>query len=144
MASEKPGHQDADLVIRLYDLRREAVMRASRDAINARFFPGNHEEFLAVTRPEHPHNAAFRQVSTYWEMVYGMAKHGVVHTEFLLDSNAEGLLLFSRVEPHLGAIRAASSPRAFQKAEWMASSCDLAKAIMTTFRARVQKKLAGK
>jgi hypothetical protein len=77
-------------------------------------------------------------------MVYGMAKHGVVHTEFLLESNGEGLLLFARVEPYLAAIRAATSPRALRNAEWIAGSGDLAKAIMTTFRGRIQKKLTGK
>jgi hypothetical protein len=141
---QAPDHHDAELVLRIYDLRREPVMRESRDAILGEFWPRNESEAVAVLAPDHPLNRAYRQTSTYWEMVYGMAKHGVVHTEFLLDSNAEGLLLFARVEPYLGAIRAASSPRAFQKAEWIASSCDLAKQIMTTFRARVQKKLTGK
>ena len=87
---------------------------------------------------------AWRQVSTYWEMVYGMARYGVAHTEFLLESNGEGLFLFARIEPYLGAIRAATSPRAFQNAEWVAGSSDLGKAIMTTFRGRIAKRLAAK
>ena len=91
-----------------------------------------------------PLNRAYRQTSTYWEMVYGMAKHGVVATEFLLESNGEGLLLFARVEPYLAAIRAKTSPRALMNAEWIAGSCDLAKAIMTTFRGRIAAKHGAK
>ncbi len=144
MTKSAPDHHDAELLLRIYDLRREPVMRESRDAILSDFWPRNESEALAILQPEHPLNRAYRQTSTYWEMVYGMAKHGVVHTDFLLDSNAEGLLLFARVEPYLAAIRAASSPRAFQKAEWIASSGELAQSIMTTFRARVRKRLGGK
>ncbi len=144
MSKSAPDHHDAELILKLYDLRREAVMRESRDAINRDYWPKDEKEALAILQPEHPLNRAYRQTSTYWEMVFGMAKNGVVHTEFLLESNGEGLLLFARVEPYLAAIRAATSPRALRNAEWIASACDLAKAIMTTFRGRIAKRLASK
>jgi hypothetical protein len=144
MSKAAPDHHDAELILKVYDLRREAVMRSSRDAINRDYWPRNADEALALLAPDHPLNAAYRQTSTYWEMVYGMAKHGVVHTDFLLESNGEGLLLFARVEPYLEAIRAKTSPRAFRNAEWIAGSGDLARAIMTTFRGRVQARLGAK
>lgn len=144
MSKAAPDHHDAELILKVYDLRREAVMRASRDAINRDFWPRNADEALAVLAPDHPLNAAYRQTSTYWEMVYGMAKHGVVHTDFLLESNGEGLLLFARVEPYLETIRAKTSPRAFRNAEWIANSGDLSRAIMATFRGRVQARLGAK
>jgi hypothetical protein len=140
MSKSAPDHHDAELVLKIYDMRREAVMRESRDAINRDFWPKNEAEALAILQPEHPLNRAWRQTTTYWEMVYGMAKHGVVHAEFLLESNGEGLLLFARVEPYLAAIRAQTSPRVLRNAEWIAGSNDLAKAIMTTFRGRIAKK----
>ncbi|MFY9343091.1 MAG: hypothetical protein WAT39_11410 [Planctomycetota bacterium] len=144
MSKSAPDHHDAELVLKIYDLRREAVMRESRDAINRDFWPRSEAEAVAITNLEHPLNRAWRQTSTYWEMVYGLCKHGVVHTEFLLENNGEGLLLFARVEPYLKAIRAATSPRALQNAEWIAGSCELGKAIMTTFRGRIAKRLAAK
>ncbi|MBM4059643.1 MAG: hypothetical protein FJ265_00900 [Planctomycetes bacterium] len=138
-----PDHHDAELILRIYDLRREAVMRASRDAINKDYWPRNAEEATRVLAPEHPLNAAYRQTSSYWEMVYGMARHGVVHSEFLLESNGEGLFLFARVEPYLAQIREQTSPRAFRNAEWLANSGDLARAIMATFRERMKKRFGG-
>lgn len=144
MSKSAPDHHDAELILKIYDLRREAVMRTSRDAINRDYWPRNADEALAVLAPDHPLNAAYRQTSTYWEMVYGMAKNGVVHTDFLLESNGEGLLLFARVEPYVDAIRQKTSPRAFRNAEWIANSGDLARAIMTTFRSRVQARLGAK
>ncbi|MBZ0152538.1 MAG: hypothetical protein K8J09_13510 [Planctomycetes bacterium] len=144
MNKPAPDHHDAKLVLEIYDLRREAVMRESRDHINRDFWPKNEAEALAILKPDHPLNRAYRQTSTYWEMVYGMAKHGVINTEFLLESNGEGLLLYARVEPYVEAIRKQTSPRAFQNAQWIAGSCDLAKAIMATFRGRITQRLAAK
>lgn len=144
MSKAAPDHHDAELLLKIYDLRREAVMRESRDAINRDYWPRNAEEALAILKPEHPLNRAYRQTSTYWEMVYGMARHGVIHVDFLLESNGEGLLLFARVEPYLAQIREQTSPRAFRNAEWIAGSGELAAAIMATFRGRVQKRLGGK
>ena len=64
MLKEAPDHHDAELILKLYDLRREAVMRESRNAINAKFWPRNAEEAVAVTVTEHPLNLAYRQTST--------------------------------------------------------------------------------
>ena len=144
MSKQAPDHHDAELVLKIYDLRREAVMRESRDAINRDYWPRDEKEAVAITAPDNPLNRAYRQVSTYWEMVYGIAKHGIANADFLLDSNGEGLLLFARVEPYLAAIRQATSPRAFTKAEWIANSSDTGKTLMEHFRARIQKRLASK
>lgn len=144
MSKQVPDHHDADLVLKIYDLRREPVMRESRDLLNRDFWPRNEKEAVAVTAPDHPLNRQYRQVSTYWEMVYGFARHGVVNPDFLLDSNGEGLLLFARVEPFLDAMRKATNARAFSKAEWIANACDVGKTLMEYFRARVQKKLSAK
>jgi hypothetical protein len=64
MSKDKPDHHDAELVLKLYDLRREPVMRASRDAMLGKFWPKSYEDFVAVTKFDHPLNAAFRQVSS--------------------------------------------------------------------------------
>ena len=133
-----PDHHDAELVLRLYELRREPVMRESRHAITRTFWPASLDDVLAVVKPDHPLNAAFRQVGSYWEMAYGMAKHGVIHTDFLLESGAEGLFLFARVEPFLAEYRARVSPRAFANAEWVATHSELGQQMLATFRNRVQ------
>jgi hypothetical protein len=138
MSKTSPDWHDADLVVRLYDLRRESVMRQSRDAMNARFRPRTWDDFLAVTRPEHPDNAAFRQVSTYWEMVYGMARHGVVNAEYFVESNREGLLLFAKVQPFLERFRKEFSPTAFRNAEWVATQTDTGRAAFALFEKRLK------
>ncbi len=144
MLKEAPDHHDADLVLKLYDLRREAVMRESRNTMNREFWPRTAEELLAVLKPDHPLNRPFRQTSTYWEMVYGMARHGIVHADFLAENSGEGLFLFARVEPFLAPLREASGPRAFRNAEWIATHCELGRTMLEHFQARVQRTLAAR
>ena len=140
MAKETPDHHDAELIIKLYDLRREQVMRDSRNAINAKFWPKSYEDFLAVTKPDNPLNAAFRQTSSYWEMVYGMAKHNIIHGDFLVENNGEGLFLFAKIQPYLDRFRKEnSSPTAFQNAEWVAKNTEEGKRRFETIQNRVKK-----
>lgn len=144
MIKEAPDHHDADLIVKLYDLRREAVMRESRTAINSKYWPRNAEEALAVTASDHPLNVAYRQTTGYWEMVYGIARNGIVPADFLVENNGEGLFLYARVEPYLKEIRQAGFPRAFRSAEWVVSNCDTARAMMENLRPQIKKTLAAK
>ncbi len=137
-----PDHHDAELVLKLYELRREATMRESRTSLNAQFWPKTFDEVLAVTKADHPLNAAFRQCSSYWEMAYAMAKHGVVNGDFMMESNGEGLLLFARIEPFLAEYREQVNATGFRNAEWVASETAMGRQIMARFRPRVQKLMA--
>ncbi len=139
VATDFPDHRDAELVLRLYELRREPVMRASRDSLNAKFLPKTFEEFVAVTKSDHPLNQAYRQVGTYWEMAYGLIKHGVLNADLAMESNGEGLITFAKAKPWLERIRAEVNPRAFLNAEWVATQTEVGKRLFAIFEARVKK-----
>lgn len=145
MIKERPDHHDADLVIKLYDLRRETVMRASRDAIASKFWPKRYEDISAVVNNyEHELNAPWRQVSTYWEMVYGFAKHGIINPDFLAENAGEGFFLFAKVAPHLERFRKEISPLALQNTEWMILNSETAKKRFEMIRERVKKMAESK
>lgn len=144
MMKDAPDHLDADLILKLYDLRREESLRAAREKLTSEFWPKNAKEAVAVTAHDHPLNRTYRQVSTYWEMVYRMARHGIIHGDFLVENNGEGLLLYAKVEPYLAEIRAATSPRSFQNAEWVAKEVPMGRTIGEHMRARVKKTLTAK
>lgn len=144
LKKDYPDHHDAELVLKLYEMRREPVMRESRSLINSKFLPTSLEDVMAVTKYDHPLNAAWRQCSTYWEMVYAMARHGVMHADFMLESNGEGMLLFTRIEPWLAEYReAVGSPLAFRNAEWVANETEMGRLIAERFRKRVRAALAA-
>src|SRR5580658_11126286 len=98
---------DAEIILKLYELRTEAVMREARAWITGEFWPKTAEEFFAVAGdPKHPHNAHYRQVITYWEMAAAMVLHGAVSAELFVDSNGEGFFLLGKFSPILEEIRA--------------------------------------
>jgi hypothetical protein len=100
---------DAEIVLRLYELRTEAVMREGRAWMTGEFWPTTAEEFFAVSgNPTHPHNAHFRQVTSYWEMAAAMVLHGAVSAELFVDCNSEGFFLLAKFAPILDQIRARS------------------------------------
>lgn len=144
MAKGTPDYQDADLVLRVYEMRREPVMRASRDAINGKFWPASYEEAKAITAATHEFNAAYRQMSTYWEMVYGLVKHGIVDAEYFMETNGEGLLLYAKVEPYVEQLRKEFNPYVFRNAEWVARETQRGSGLLEVFRGRVKKALEAR
>ena len=120
-------------------------MRESRNIMNGKFWPKNAADVMEVmSTPTHAFNAAFRQTSSYWEMVYGFARHGIIDANFLVESNGEGLLLFAKIQPYLAEVRAQTSPTAFQNAQWMAEETSEGKRRFDLMSARVKKMTAEK
>ena len=117
MPSEKPMERipmerslatpaDAEIILKLYELRREAVMRQARAWVIGEFWPANADEYFAVAmNPADPHSAFLRQVTSYWEMAAAMVLHGAVSPELFVDCNAEGFLLLAKFSPFLDDIR---------------------------------------
>ena len=145
LTKDFPDHEDANLVLRCYELRQEPVLRESRATIVGRFQPRSAEDLLEVTKPDSPLNAPFRQVHTYWEMVYNFVRHGVVHAEFFIESNnGEGLFLFSKVHPFLAQYREATGPRSFANAEWVTQNTEIGQALFARYQARVARLLEAR
>ena len=98
---------DAEIILKLYELRTESEMRKARAWVTGEFWPTTAEEFLAVaSNPSDPHNAWLRQVLTYWEMAAAMVLHGAVSAELFVDCNGEGFFLLAKFSHILTEIRA--------------------------------------
>ena len=97
---------DAEIILRLYELRRETVMRQARAWVIGEFWPTTADEYFAVASNRNdPHNAFVRQVISYWEMAAAMVLHGAVSAELFVDCNAEGFLLLAKFAPILEDVR---------------------------------------
>ncbi len=144
MSKGTPDYQDADLVLRVYEMRREPVIRASRDAFNGKFWPTSYEDVKAVANQGHELNAAYRQLGTYWEMVYGLVRHGIVNVDYFMETNGEGLFLYAKVEPYLEQLRKDFNPLILRNTEWVAKETERGRMLTEMFKARVQKVLESK
>lgn len=97
---------DAEIILKLYELRTEAVMRQARAWVVGQFWPQTAEEYFTVAHSfTDPHNPWLRQVLTYWEMAAALVLHGAVSAELFVDCNGEGFFLLAKFAPILDAIR---------------------------------------
>jgi hypothetical protein len=97
---------DAEIILKLYELRTEAVMRQARAWVGGEFWPATAEELFAVLdNPRDPHCAWLRQVLTYWEMAAALVLHGAVSAELFVDCNGEGFFLYAKFAPILETVR---------------------------------------
>ena len=96
---------DAEIILKLYDLRREEVMRKARAWVLGSFWPKSADDYFAVMANPDEHNAYLRQVTSFWEMAAAMVLHGTVSAELFVDCNGEGFFLLAKFAPFLDEIR---------------------------------------
>ncbi|HTV08269.1 MAG TPA: hypothetical protein VMD97_04410 [Candidatus Aquilonibacter sp.] len=88
---------DGDLILKLYDLRREPRMRQARQWVMQEFKPKNLDELLAVQRDfGSDQNQMWRQVIGYWEMAAALVLHGALDRELFFDSVGENVFLLAK------------------------------------------------
>jgi hypothetical protein len=128
--------KSAELILRLYELRREEVMRKARSWYFG-FNPETVEDIVAVARGEH--SAYFRMVTSYWEMAAALVNHGAIDEEMFNDANGEHIAVFAKLEPFLGEIRArANSPKAYAHLEQLVMSQPDAQERLVAIRERLK------
>jgi hypothetical protein len=106
MSAKKPAtHEDAQLVLKLYELRREEVMRKARDWFAFKFFPESIEDILAIYSKRDEENAYLRMVTTYWDMAASFAVSGALSADLLLESSNELMMVWAKMEKFIPEIR---------------------------------------
>lgn len=105
-------HEDADLILKLYDLRRETVMREARNWLFT-FNPTSIQEVMEVMMGEH--SGHFRMVISYWDMACAMVVNGAIDEELFNQTNGEHIFVYMKVAPVLQDIRAMFDNQDFLK-----------------------------
>lgn len=101
-----PDHEDVNIILKLYEMRREAVMRQARDYVNFEWFPSNYDEFAKLMDINNPKNAWYRQVATFWEMAATFVNMGALHEELFWNTSGESIFFFGKIQPYLERVRA--------------------------------------
>jgi hypothetical protein len=93
---------DADLILKLYDLRREPVMREARNWFFS-FNPTTTAEYTEAMMSEH--SGYVRMVISYWDMAASLVNNGAIDEQMFNDANGEHLFVFAKIEPILAELR---------------------------------------
>src|SRR5690242_7652207 len=113
---------DAQLIMQLYDLRREAEMRKAR-AWFANFWPASAQDILVVSGNfGTQENAWLRQVGGYWEMAAAMVLRGALNEDLFFDANGEMWFVFAKLQPYIKEVREKmGAPEAYRNVEKVAT-----------------------
>jgi len=97
-------HEDADLILKLYDLRREPVMREARNWFFT-FNPTTAAEYMETMMG--PQSGYLRMVISYWDMAASLVNNGAIDEKMFNEANGEHLFIFAKIEPILEDLRKA-------------------------------------
>jgi len=88
---------NAQLLLQIYDLRREEKLRQAREWLFGHFWADNLEEFAALCPPGSRENAYYRQVSSYWDMVAAIVNRAMLDEDLYFETTSESLIIWLRI-----------------------------------------------
>jgi hypothetical protein len=97
--------QQAELILKLYELRREAVMRQARDFIGGKFLPSSVDDFVAQVSHGDQQSHFILQVYGYWDMVSAFVIHGALSEQLVYDTCQEMYFQYSKIQLYLAGFR---------------------------------------
>src|SRR3954470_21390131 len=100
-------YDDANLILRLYEMRREEKMRAARNWFVSNFKCKTMADMQTLCPPGSEPNAYFRQVASYWDMAGSFVNSGVLNADLFFANTREILLTWERMRPVIAEVRAA-------------------------------------
>jgi hypothetical protein len=114
-ASDK-AIQQAELICKLYELRREAVMRDARSFVGGEFLPASADEFVQIVSAGGKQTGYVLQVYGYWDMVAAFVHHGALDATLVYDTCQEMYFQYAKIQPYLAEFR-----RQMNLPEWLIS-----------------------
>ncbi|MEP6643440.1 MAG: hypothetical protein ABJA69_03000 [Acidobacteriaceae bacterium] len=135
---------DADLLLKLYDLRREPELRKARNWMVVTFWPRSADEITKISANfGSQENNWWRQVSGYWSMAASLVEHGALNADLFLEppSSGEMYLIFAKVKPFLPELRQKLSPTMFLTIENVINSTEKSRAHLQRTEANVANRL---
>jgi hypothetical protein len=138
--SQQATYEDVNLILRLYDMRREEKLRAARAWFAANFKAKTVAEMNALCAPGTEANAFFRQSTSYWDMVASFITAGVLNQELFFQSGRELLFFWLRLKPIVKEYRETNkTPKMFANLESVteAFANHVGTETMAAFQARV-------
>jgi hypothetical protein len=123
MMGARATYEDVNLVLRLYDMRREPRLREARRWFVSSFKVKSYAEVAVVCPPGSEENASYRQITTYYEMVASFLTTGVLNPELFYQSGREMLVVWERIRDYVPDLRAAiGNPNEFKNLELAAKA----------------------
>jgi len=104
-AQRAANHEDANLLLRLFELRREEKMRHARDWFSKNMHANTLEELQKLCPPGSPENAYYRMVTSYWDLAASFVTNGILHEGLFIQNSRELLFVWTRISDVVPVLR---------------------------------------
>lgn len=94
----KATHDHADLLLRLYEIRREPKMREAREWFISKFHPTSAEDAQRIAPMGSAENAYYRMVASYWDMAANFANRGLIEETLFFETTGEQWIVWERMK----------------------------------------------
>jgi hypothetical protein len=100
-----PTHEQAQLHLQLYDLRREARLRQARDWFFKSYFVDKVEDVMRIAPPGSETGTLAMMVLSYWDQACALLNYGLLHEDLFFETSGEFFMVWERVKPVLPQAR---------------------------------------
>ena len=130
-------YKDADLILKLYDLRREKTMRDARNWYFT-FNPQSPKDFTDVLTSDK--SGYFRMVTSYWDMACSLVNNGAIDADMFNDANGEHIFVYAKMQPFIPMLREQmGNPQFLAHLEKVVKECPDYEAKLANIRDRMAK-----
>jgi hypothetical protein len=105
MRTKRTGTEQAELILKLYELRRESVMREARSFVGGQFQPKTADDLVAIVSKGGKETGFVLQMFGYWDMVCAFVLHGMLTEELVYDNCQEMYFQYSKIQRYLKGFR---------------------------------------
>jgi len=109
----KPTHEQAQLHLQIYDMRREARLRQARDWFFKNYFVENLDDWMRIGGPGTENGTLAMMVLSYWDQACAMLNYGLLHEDLFFETSGECFGVWERVKPALSQARELFSNQQF-------------------------------
>ena len=129
--------ESATLNLKLYELRREPVLREARHWFITEFHPQTYADVIAVVTSDR--NASYRMVVGYWDMAASMVTGGAIDADAFRAAHGEIFGTFAKLHPFVDEMRKSlNEPNFLKHLEAVVMGAPDAEGMMERRRARLR------
>ena len=97
--------QDSLVIVKLYEIRSEPLMRTARQWFFSEFAPQSARDIVALLVSSEKQSAYYRMVASHWEVASSLVNNGGIDEKLFLDANTEHVVVFAKLQPFVAEVR---------------------------------------
>jgi hypothetical protein len=96
-----PTYEQAELQLKIFDLRRESRLRQARDWFANNYYANSFDEAMRIAPMGSEAGTSYMMVVSYWDQACAYLNYGLLHEDLFFETNGEFFFIWERVKPSI-------------------------------------------